>query len=86
MRKISDETPTAVVPVMLDPAASVQDGTIFSFDDLFFLPASAAGGHIHHTQDCLPKTVLNHVPSSEGIPKSPQHLAPDRLKSARLEA
>jgi choline-sulfatase len=31
---------------MRDPSRSVQDHTIFSFDDLFFLPASTPGGHI----------------------------------------
>ena len=36
----------SIVPVMRDPATSVKDATIFSFDDLFFLPASAPGGHI----------------------------------------
>lgn len=36
----------SIVPVMRDPATAVQDGTIFSFDDLFFLPASTPGGHI----------------------------------------
>ena len=36
----------SIVPVMRDPSQSVQDHTIFSFDDRFFLPASTAGGHI----------------------------------------
>jgi arylsulfatase A-like enzyme len=36
----------SIVPVMRDPSKSVQDFTAFSFDDLFFLPASIAGGHI----------------------------------------
>jgi arylsulfatase A-like enzyme len=36
----------SIVPVMRDPSQSVQDHTIFSFDDLFFLPASTPGGHI----------------------------------------
>jgi choline-sulfatase len=36
----------SIVPVMRDPKKSVQDHTVFSFDDLFFLPASTPGGHI----------------------------------------
>jgi len=36
----------SIVPVMKDPSASVRDHTIFSFDDLFFLPADIPGGHI----------------------------------------
>jgi arylsulfatase A-like enzyme len=36
----------SIVPVMRDPSQAVQDHTIFSFDDLFFVPASAPGGHI----------------------------------------
>ena len=36
----------SIVPVMRDPSQSVQDHTIFSFDDRFFLPASTPGGHI----------------------------------------
>src|SRR4029077_8262938 len=30
----------SIVPVLRDPSKAVQDFTIFSFDDLFFLPAS----------------------------------------------
>jgi arylsulfatase A-like enzyme len=36
----------SIVPVIRDPSQAVRDHTIFSFDDLFFLPASASGGHI----------------------------------------
>ena len=36
----------SIVPVMRDPSQSVQDHTIFSYDDVFFLPPSASGGHI----------------------------------------
>jgi len=36
----------SIAPVMRDPSKAVQDFTIFSFDDLFFLPASTPGGHI----------------------------------------
>ena len=36
----------SIVPVIRDPSQSVQDHTIFSYDDLFFLPPSASGGHI----------------------------------------
>jgi len=36
----------SIVPVMKDPRNAVQDFTAFSFDDLFFLPASVAGGHV----------------------------------------
>jgi choline-sulfatase len=36
----------SIVPILRDPSEAVQDHTIFSFDDLFFLPATAAGGHI----------------------------------------
>ena len=36
----------SIVPVIKDPSKSVQDHTIYSYDDLFFLPASAPGGHI----------------------------------------
>ena len=30
----------SIVPVIQDPSKSVQDHTIYSYDDLFFLPAS----------------------------------------------
>jgi choline-sulfatase len=36
----------SIVPVMRDPSKTVQDHTLYSFDDRFFVPASAAGGHI----------------------------------------
>lgn len=36
----------SIVPVMLDPTRSVQDSTLFAFDDVFFLPAGVPGGHI----------------------------------------
>jgi choline-sulfatase len=36
----------SIVPVILNPSKAVQDHTLFSYDDVFFLPASASGGHI----------------------------------------
>ena len=36
----------SIIPVLRDPSQSVQDHTIFSFDDRFFLPPSTPGGHI----------------------------------------
>ncbi len=36
----------SIVPIMRDPSQTVQDHTIFSFDDRFFLPAGEPGGHI----------------------------------------
>jgi arylsulfatase A-like enzyme len=36
----------SIVPVIRNPKTGVQDHTIFSFDDLFFLPAGIPGGHI----------------------------------------
>jgi choline-sulfatase len=39
----------SIVPIILDPSKAVQDHTIFSFDDRFFVPASAAGGHIRRS-------------------------------------
>ena len=36
----------SIVPVMRDPSRSVQDHTIFSYDDVFFLPPGVPGGHI----------------------------------------
>lgn len=36
----------SIVPIMRDPSHAVQDHTIFSFDDRFFLPAGEPGGHI----------------------------------------
>jgi len=36
----------SVVPVLRDPTASVQDGVLYSYDDVFFLPADEPGGHI----------------------------------------
>jgi choline-sulfatase len=41
----------SIVPVMKDPATHVQDHTIFSFDDLFFLPANIPGGHIRAVRE-----------------------------------
>ena len=36
----------SIVPVIQDPSQSVRDHTLFSFDDVFFLPPSTPGGHI----------------------------------------
>ena len=36
---------------MRDPSKSVQDHTIYSYDDLFFLPASVPGGHIRAVRE-----------------------------------
>ncbi len=41
----------SIVPVMRDPSKTVQDHTIFSYDDLFFLPAGAPGGHIRAVRE-----------------------------------
>jgi arylsulfatase A-like enzyme len=41
----------SIVPVMRDPSRTVRDHTIFSFDDLFFLPASTPGGHIRAVRE-----------------------------------
>jgi choline-sulfatase len=41
----------SIVPIIRDPSKTVQDHTIFSFDDLFFVPASAAGGHIRAVRE-----------------------------------
>jgi arylsulfatase A-like enzyme len=34
-----------IVPVMRDPSTAVQDYTLFSFDDRFFVPTNTPGGH-----------------------------------------
>ena len=36
----------SIVPVMQDPSKSVQDHTLFSFDDVFFVPPTAPNSHI----------------------------------------
>ena len=36
----------SIVPVIRDPSQSVRDHTLFSYDDVFFLPSSTSGGHI----------------------------------------
>jgi choline-sulfatase len=36
----------SIVPIIRDPSKSVQDYTVFSFDDLFFVPSSTPGSHI----------------------------------------
>ena len=36
----------SIVPVIKDPSTSVRGHTVFSFDDLFFLPADVPAGHI----------------------------------------
>ncbi len=36
----------SIVPVMKEPSKPVQDHTMFSFDDLFFLPTGFPGAHI----------------------------------------
>jgi choline-sulfatase len=36
----------SIVPIIQDPAKSVQDHTLFSYDDVFFVPPTAPGGHI----------------------------------------
>jgi choline-sulfatase len=41
----------SIVPIIRDPSKTVQDHTIFSFDDRFFVPASAAGGHIRAVRE-----------------------------------
>ncbi len=37
---------TSIVPILRDPATSVQDSILFAYDDVFFLPADVPGGHI----------------------------------------
>jgi len=41
----------SIVPIIRDPSRSVKDHTIFSYDDLFFLPASTPGGHIRAVRE-----------------------------------
>jgi choline-sulfatase len=41
----------SLVPVMRDPSQSVRDHTLFSYDDLFFLPPSVPGGHIRAVRE-----------------------------------
>jgi choline-sulfatase len=41
----------SIVPVIRDPSKSVQDHTIFSFDDRFFLPVTATGNHIRAVRE-----------------------------------
>jgi choline-sulfatase len=41
----------SIVPVIRDPSTSVQDHTIFSFDDLFFVPAGTPGSHIRAVRE-----------------------------------
>jgi len=36
----------SIVPVLRDPSASVQDSVLFSYDDVFGLPAGAAGANL----------------------------------------
>jgi len=36
----------SIVPVMRDPSATVQDAVLFSYDDVFGLPAGAAGANL----------------------------------------
>ncbi len=36
----------SIVPIVQDPSKTVQDHTLFSYDDVFFVPASASSGHI----------------------------------------
>ena len=36
----------SIVPIIQDPSKTVQDHTLFSYDDVFFVPASAPSGHI----------------------------------------
>jgi len=36
----------SIIPIIRDPSKSVQDYTVFSFDDLFFVPSSTPGSHI----------------------------------------
>lgn len=36
----------SIVPILKDPSASVQDSILFTYDDVFFLPADVPGGHI----------------------------------------
>lgn len=36
----------SIVPILKEASASVQDSILFTYDDLFFLPASTPGGHI----------------------------------------
>ena len=41
----------SIVPIIQDPSKTVQDHTLFSYDDVFFVPASAPGGHIRATRE-----------------------------------
>jgi choline-sulfatase len=42
----SDRLGRSMVPVLRDPSASVQDSVLFSYDDVFGLPAGAAGANL----------------------------------------
>jgi choline-sulfatase len=42
----SDRPGRSMVPVLRDPSASVQDSILFSYDDVFGLPAGAAGANL----------------------------------------
>jgi len=37
---------TSIVPVLKEPATSVQDAILFTYDDVFFLPIDTPGSHI----------------------------------------
>jgi choline-sulfatase len=41
----------SLVPVIRDPSQSVRDHTLFSYDDLFFLPPNVPGGHIRAVRE-----------------------------------
>jgi arylsulfatase A-like enzyme len=36
----------SIVPIIRDPSKTVQDHTLFSYDDVFFVPPTTPGGHI----------------------------------------
>ena len=42
----SDRLGRSMVPVLRDPSSSVQDSVLFSYDDVFGLPAGAAGANL----------------------------------------
>jgi arylsulfatase A-like enzyme len=41
----------SIVPVMQDPSKSVQDHTLFSYDDVFFVPATSYSGDTRRRLD-----------------------------------
>ncbi len=74
----------SMVPVLRDPTASVQDSVIFSYDDVFGLPAGAAGANLRALRERDWAYAVYFGLDGSGIEYELYDLASDRLQMKNL--